>query len=314
MITVYSDSEGWLETTEDWAEGGWIHLEEPDEDEIELLHQRLGIPHNYLQAALDPREVARTNSRDDIHMVIVRVPYRFATGERVPYRTVPLAMIVTPDHFVTVCRLPIDFVRDLNYNYQDEQLQTRRGGRMILAVLGVVAEWSLRHLEEIDDKLEGLEQRLKTSIENDEMLELLGYEKSLVYLKTGLDWNGQMIDHLEEHDHFGWDKTDVDLLHDVEVEYRQGYHMAETMLTVLGVITEAYASLISNNLNAVMKFLTSVTIMLTVPTLIGSFYGMNVILWGEDNPNTVVLLVLLAVALVALTAWWFRRKGWLSAP
>lgn len=314
MITVYHDAHGWLETTENWVKGRWIHVEEPNEDEIELLHQRLGVPYNYLHAALDPREVARTNSRDGIHMVIVRVPHKSGPKERVPYRTVPLAMIVTADHFVTICRLPIDFVRDLNYNYQDEELQTRRGGRMILAILGVVAEWSLRHLEEIDEHLDGLEQRLKTSIENDEMLELLGHEKSLVYLKTGLDWNGRMMDHLEENDQFGWDGLDIELLRDVQIEYRQGYHMAETMLTVVGVITEAYASLISNNLNAVMKFLTSVTIILTLPMLIGAIYGMNVVLWGQDNPNMIIVLLLLSAALVVLAAWWFRRKGWLSAP
>ncbi len=314
MITIYNDDDGWLQTSENWIKGCWIHVEEPDEGEIDLLHERLNVPRNYLHAALDQREVARTDSRNDVHMVIVRAPYKFEEGERVPYRTVPLAMIVTPDHFVTVCPRPIDFVRDLNYNYQDEELQTRRGGRMILAVLGLVAEWSLRHLEEIDEKLDSIEQEMKHSIENDEMLKLLRYEKSLVHLKTGLDWNGRMMDHLEENKQFKWDKADLELLRDVEVEYRQGFHMAETMLTVVGVITEAYASLISNNLNAVMKFLTSVTIMLTIPTLIGAIYGMNIILWGEDNPNMLAILLLLSAVLVALTAWWFHRRGWLSAP
>ncbi len=312
MISVYQENHGWLEQTSGYEKGTWIHVENPDEDEIRHLHERLGVPLPFLRAALDPREVARTDSRKNIHLVIVRAPYEFGADDRVPYRTVPLAMIIAPDHFITMCRRPIDFVRDLNYNFDERELLTRRAGRLVLAILAVVGDWFLRYLEEIDQRLEDVEDRLMDSIENKEMMELLSYEKSLVYIKTGLQWNEQMVEHLQGKTYFDWGDQDQELFEDVHIEYRQAYHMADTMLAVLGGTTDAFASLISNNLNVVMKILAAITIVLTVPMLIASIYGMNVTLPAEDAPSAFALLILISMLLALLVTWWFQRHGWLS--
>lgn len=312
MITIYKETDGWIQSTENWETGTWIHVENPDEREIELIHERIDIPRSFVRSALDPREVARTDTNKGVNMVIVRVPYDFGPTDRVPFRTVPLAMIATPDHFVTICRMPIDFVRDLNYSHQDDELPTHRAGRLILAILGVVGVWFLLYLEEIDRRLEDVENRLKDSIENSEMLELLRYEKSLVLMKTGLEWNDHMVAHLEEKEQYGWDEADKELFHDVRVEYRQGFHMSATMLEVLEATTDAFASLISNNLNVVMKFLAAVTIVLTVPMIVASIYGMNVGLPGESHPAMFRLLILFSIVLTLMVAAWFHRRGWLS--
>jgi len=312
MISVYQENHGWLEQTSGYEKGTWIHVEDPDEDEIKHLHERLAVPLPFLRAAMDPREVARTDSRKNIHLVIVRVPYEFGAGDRIPYRTVPLAMIVTPDHFITMCCRPIDFVRDLNYSFDERELLTHRAGQLVLAILGVVGDWFLRYLEEIDQRLEDVEERLMDSIENKEMMELLSYEKSLVYIKTGLQWNEQMVEHLQGKEYFNWDEQDQELFEDVQIEYQQAYHMSDTMLAVVGGTSDAFASLISNNLNVVMKFLAAITIVMTVPTLIASIYGMNVMLPAEDAPYAFVLIMIGSVALALLVAWWFYRHGWLS--
>lgn len=311
MISFYRDEGGWIQMADRPETGTWIHVEEPDEGEIERLSDGLDVPRAFLTSAMDQREVARTDSRRDVHMVIVRAPYDFGE-ERIPFRTVPLAMIATPDHFVTVCRKPIDFVRELNYSYRDEELPTHRAGRMILAILDVVAEWFLLYLEEIDKRLEDIENRLKDSIENSEMLELLSYEKSLVYIKTGLEWNDRMVEHLQGKEHYAWDESDSELFADVRIEYQQGFYMAQTMLETLEATTDAFASLISNNLNVVMKFLAAVTIVLTIPSIVGSLYGMNVNLPGDSYRGMYLVLFLLAAALALGVAWWFQRRGWLS--
>lgn len=312
MITIYRETDGWIQATGSWEPGSWIHVEGSDEAEIEQIHERITVPRNFTRAALDPREVARTSSSDDSHLVIVRAPYDFGESDRVPFRTVPLGIISTPDYFITICRKPIDFVRDLNQSYEDDDLPTHRAGRMILAILGVVAEWYLLYIEEIDQRLEDVENRLKDSIENSEMLELLRYEKSLMLIKTGLEWNVTMVEHLQGKEHFGWDAADKELFEDVLIEYRQGFHMAATLLEVLESTTDAFASLISNNLNVVMKFMTAVTIVLTMPMLVASIYGMNVALPGESNPALFVVVMLVAAALAFLVAAWFHRRGWLS--
>ena len=312
MISVYHDGQDGLEATAGFPPGAWVHVETPDEAEIERLHTELGVPRGFLAAALDPREVARTDSQRDFHLIIVRAPYDFGQRERVPFRTVPLAMISGAEQFVTICSHPIDFVHDLNYEYDEAELHTRRANRMILAILGVVGHWFLHYLDELDRRMEDVEDRLADSIENSEMLELLRYEKSLIYMKTGLEWNDQMVRHLQEQRHFDWTDDDRQLLRDVQIEYRQGYHMAATMQAVLGEMTDAFASLISNNLNVVMKFLAAVTIVLTVPMIVSSLYGMNVALPGEGTYTAFAIIVVLSIALAVGVAWWFRRQGWLS--
>lgn len=311
MISVYQENHGWLEQTSGYEKGTWIHVENPDEQEIEHLRDALSVPPAFLRAALDPREVARTDSRKNIHLIIVRVPYEFSADARVPYRTVPMAMITAPDHFITICRRPVDFVRDLNYTFDERELMTRRAGRLVLAILGVVGDWFLRYLEELQQRLDDVEERMMDSIENKEMKEFLSYEKSLVYIKTGLQWNDQMLEHLQVKGNFGWDEQDMELLEDVQIEYQQGYHMAETMLEVLEGTTDAFASLISNNLNVVMKFMAAITIIMTIPALITSIYGMNVSVPGTDAPYAFVFLMLGSLLMALLVAWWFHRHGWL---
>ena len=185
-------------------------------------------------------------------------------------------------------------------------------GQLVLAILGVVGDWFMRYLEEIDQRLQDVEERMMDSIENKEMKEFLSYEKSLVYIKTGLQWNDQMLEHLQGKRYFDWNDEDRELFEDVQIEYRQAYHMAETMLEVLEGTTDAFASLISNNLNVVMKFLAAITIVMTIPTLIASIYGMNVMLPAADAPSMFVLLMLASLLLALLVAWWFQRHGWLS--
>ena len=313
MITYYyQDEDGRIEPREERQENGWIHVEAPDEGEIAELLSWSGVPRSFIRSALDKREVARTDTVDGSHMVIVRVPYDFGKEDHVPFRTIPLALIATADCFITISRQPIDFVGDLNITYRDDDLPAHRATRMIPAILGVVGQWYLQYLEEIDRRLEDIEKRMLDSIENSEMLEMLRAEKSLVYLKTGLDWNNNMLSHLREQKPFDWDEADTALLDDVLIEYLQGYHMAQTMLEVLESTTDAYASLISNNLNVVMKFLAAVTIILTMPMIVASIYGMNVPLPGENNPNSLMILMLGSAVVTLWVSWWFYQRGWLN--
>lgn len=312
MITIYNIGDDRLQTTDSWERGNWIHVEDPTEDEITRLHERAAVPRDFINSALDPREVARVDAGDGARMVIVRMANEFGASERVPYGTIPLAIVVTPDYFLTICRKRVDFAADLTDDCKGEALMTHWPGRMIPAILTIVAERYLFCLEEIDNEVEDVENRLMDSIENSEMLELLRYEKSLVLIKTGLGWNVTMIERLQGKEAFAWDAAEREMLEDALIEFRQGYHMASTFLEMLESTTDAFASLISNNLSVVMKFMAAVTIVLTVPMIIASIYGMNVPIPGNSHPLTFLLLALVSVALSLLTALWFYRRSWLS--
>ena len=134
MINVYHDTGGWIVPADEIAKGTWIHVEAPTAEEIERLHQKLGVPMNFLKAATDPREVARTDSQKNVHLIIVRTPYDFGEEGPTPFRTLPLALIILPDYFITICHKPIDFVRDLNYIYDELDLTTHRSSQMIIAL------------------------------------------------------------------------------------------------------------------------------------------------------------------------------------
>ena len=312
MISVYRDGEEGLQPADGFPVGAWIHAEAPTDAELAQLRDQLGVPATFLAAAVDPREVARTDTQRGVHLAIVRVPFDFGPDERVPFRTTPLGMIVTPQHFLTISRRPIDFVHDLTRTYERHSLHTRRANAMILAILGIVGQWFLRFLEDVDRRMDDVEDRLADSIENHEMMELLRYEKSLVYLKTGLDWNEQMVRHLQERSYFQWTEEDQELLRDVEIEYRQGSYMAATMQALSAEMTDTFASLISNNLGVVMKFLAAITIVLTVPMIFSSFYGMNVGLPAQDTRLGFFVLLVLSLLPTLAVAWWFWREGWLS--
>lgn len=312
MISVYRDDDQGLQPADGFPAGAWIHAEAPTEAELAQLRDVLGVPATFLAAAVDPREVARTDTQRGIHLTIVRVPFDFGRRARAPYRTAPLGMIVTAEHFLTISPRPIDFVHGLTDTFAQHSMHTRRANAMILAILGIVGQWFLRDLEDIDRRMDDVEDRLADSIENHEMMELLRYEKSLVYLKTGLEWNQQMVGHLQEQSHFQWTEEDRELLRDVAIEYRQGSHVAATMQAVSSEMTETFASLISNNLSVVMKFLAAITIVLTVPMIFSSFYGMNVALPGQGTRVGFVVLLLLSLIPTVVVAWWFWRQGWLS--
>ncbi|RIK17247.1 MAG: hypothetical protein DCC51_12595 [Anaerolineae bacterium] len=312
MITIYNVSDGRLKAGDTWLRGSWLHVEDPTEDEIERLCERAAVPRDFISSALDPREIARADAQDGARMVIVRMANEFGQSERVPYGTIPLALIVTPENFLTVCRKRVDFAADLNDSCKGDALIGHWPGRMIPAILRIVAARYLVCLEEIDDRLEDVENRLMDSIENSEMLELLRYEKSLVLIKTGLGWDVTMIDRLQGKEAFAWDDVEKEELDDALIEFRQGYQMASTFLEMLESTTDAFASLISNNLSVVMKFMAAVTIVLTVPMIIASVYGMNVPMPGNSHPLMFLFLAILSVVLSLLTALWFYRRSWLS--
>ena len=310
MLTIYRSTETGLATLSDIIPGCWISAIEPTTDEIEQIHH-LGIPRDFLTYPLDLDERPRTEREDDGSMLIIlRVPYYEGPKVDVPYTTVPLGIIITEKYIVTVCRRPNEAIQELTSG-RIRGLSTVKRNRFILRMLLLTASRYLENLRQINRTVEALEDQCQGSIRNREMLELLKYQKSLVYFTTALKGNQLMMERLQRSQLFHMYPDDEDLLEDVITENQQALEMVNISSSILTSMMDAFASLISNNLNEVMKFLASITIILSIPTIVTSFFGMNIPLpWAKDGLAPVYIFgifLLLSIGVVML----FRRRDWL---
>lgn len=308
MITIYRGTESGLETIAQPASGCWIKVVDPSPEEVAQLAETLNIPQDFVTYPLDMDERARTEKENGATLIVLRVPHFQGEASDVPYVTVPLGIVVTGSFVATVSKVETSVVQALN---QARELSTSKRNRFILRVLRITANRYLHDLRKIDTIVELLEDRLQHSQRNRELLELLKYQKSLVYFTTALKSDELILRHLHKSLLFQQHAEDLDLLEDVLTEVQQAIEMTNISSNILSQMMDAFASIISNNLNAVMKFLASITIILSLPTMIASFYGMNVNVPLGQWAWTFPLILVFAVLVCAGVAVLFWRKDWL---
>ena len=310
MITVYKKTELGLGQVDEITPGTWIHLVDPTRAEVEQLLAVIDIPEDFVIAALDEDERARTDREDGVTLIILRVPYFFGQDEDLPYGTVPFGIIMTNGYLVTVCKFHTGIAEDL-LGYRIKGLSTAKHVRLILHILLVTAQKYLAYLRHIDAAIEAVEERLQRSLRNEEVLQLLRYQNCLVYFTTGLKSNQLVMQRLQKSQLFSRFEEDEELLEDVLIENSQALEMTQISENILGQDMDAFASIISNNLNVVMKFLASATIIVSVPTLVASIYGMNIDLPFQGSPYAFLVVMGVAVLLAAAILWVFWRRDWL---
>lgn len=298
-----------LSVLDELTGGSWVCAIDPSSAEIARL-QEMGVPQSFITSSLDTDERARTDKENGATLIILRVPYDCGKGSEVRYRTVPLGIILVDEYVVTICKSQID-VLDTLLESRARVVSTTKRNRMILYLLLATAQSYLRYLKAIDGEVEELERKLLRSLRNEEVLELLAYQKSLVYFTTGLKSNELMMKRLERNQLFETYSDDHDLLDDVLTEITQAAEMTQISSNILNQMMDAYASIISNNLNVVMKFLASATIILSFPTIVASIYGMNVTLPFQDDARAFTLIMLAALGVSVSVAIIFRKKNWM---
>jgi magnesium transporter len=310
MIRIRRSTDTGLEAIERPTKGCWIEVIEPDPDEAANLPRDLNVPAEFVAYSLDPDKISLVEKSDGALLILVRIGRVESPTANIPYETLPLGIIVVDDSVVTICRHEHELLRDLPQEHQAD-VSTANPARFVLHLLWSVANNYLRHVSAIEKIVEDLEDRLQRSLQNREVLELLRYQKSLVHFTTALRANETMLERLQRSKFLEMEDKDEDLLDDVFTESRQAIGMTETAGAILSQMMDAFASIISNNLNMVMKFLASVTVILLVPTVIAGFYGMNVGLPFEASPFAFLGLIgfsLLTSVIVGLVFW---RRGWL---
>lgn len=311
MITIYNSNptnDNKLEEIGTFEPGAWINVVAPKEQELILISKRTGVPLEFLRAALDDEETSRLDSEDNNLMILLDIPFTEMEENSLTYDTYPLAIIHTDNNIITVCLKNSKVLTDFAEG-KIRTFFTFKKSRFILQILQRVAHYYLVYLRQIDKKSVMVEKMLYKSMKNRELIHMLTLEKSLVYFTTSLKSNEVTLEKMVKLDLMKRYDEDRDLLEDVIIETRQAIEMATIYGDVLSGTMDAFASVISNNLNIVMKFLASVTILLTIPQLVSGFYGMNVQgLPLQNHPYGALIVSAIIVGLTALVAYSLSKR------
>lgn len=287
----------------------WIHAVAPTPEELERLAAS-GVPADLLSHVLDFRERTRVVRRAEAVHIVIHVPYQIDGPSEVPYATAPASLIVLPELLVTIEPREIGLFAKLSHSVPSD-LSERGKTQFVLSLLLQVASDYLSFLQAINEAVDDAEDRLQRSLRNQEVLQLLNYQKSLVYFSTALNSIEIMVDKLRKGDFLAWSADELELAEDALIEIRQAVYQVDIAQNILTQMMDAFASIVSNNLNTVLKFLAAITIVISVPMLIATLYGMNVPLPGEGRLETFGLLIGGSTVLSVLVILLFRRWDWL---
>ena len=279
MIQIYksiSENNPSLKIIDNLEPGCWINIIAPSDEELILISKKTGVPLSFLKAPLDDEETSRIDIEENCLLVVVDIPFTEMEDNSLTYDTYPLAIIHTEKQLITVClknsRILTDFV-----NGKVKSFYSFKKSRFILQILNRISNAYLVYLRQIDKKSLMIEKRLHKSMKNRELIQLHSLEKSLVYFSTSLKANEITLEKMLKLDIMQKYEEDQDVLEDVIIENKQAIEMTEIYSNILASTMDFFASVISNNLNIVMKVLASVTILMAIPTVIGGIFGMNFI-------------------------------------
>jgi magnesium transporter len=257
------------------AKGCWISLISPTEEEILQTAEQCQVDADALRAALDPEERSRIETDETYTMILVNIPTIVTANQKELYDTIPLAVILADEKIITVCSQHSPILRQFEEN-KVRDFSTAMRSRFLLQILFRVNSLYLQYLRSIDKRSEQVEAKLQRTTKNRELIEVYRLEKSLLYFTTSLRSNESVLEKMLRIDSIKKYPEDAELLDDVIVENKQAIEMANIYSGILRGTMDVFASVISNNLNIVMKVLSIVTIVMAIPTIIFSAYGMNV--------------------------------------
>lgn len=307
-MKTYLICEKGLEYSEKWQKKCWINIEEPNQDDKTYLLDTIKIPEAFYNDIEDIDERPRIEFEDGWFLIILRVPIK-TNDTKLPFSTVPLGIVFNDDFFTSICFYKTEMITDFIQFTKRKNITIKDNFDLVLRIHLSSSVWFMKYLKQINQNIKLAEQELEQSIKNEDLQTLFQIEKCLVYFATSLKANdilAHRIKNLKDFKH----SYDEDLVEDVDIELRQALEMTNIYSDILTGMMDAYASVISNNLNVIMKRLTSISIILMIPTLIASLYGMNVPNFLEEN-NFGFVGILFVSALISIFAIIsFRKYKW----
>ena len=294
---------------ENWQSGCWIQITCPTDEETTYLEKTLGMPDYFLGDIADTDERARYEYDDGWQLIIMRIPYVKEVRSRTPYTTIPLGIIMKDDILITICNFETNMMIDFVTFHQRRGTGFTDAVDFVFRVFLSSAVWYLKRLKQINLLIDKSKRNLDHHIDNADLISLSRLQDSLTYFITSIRGNENLLSKLKFK--LPVDDLDADLIEDVNIEMSQARESAGIYTNILESTMDTYANIINNNMNGVMRVLTSISIILMFPTLISSLFGMNLINGMETTVWGFPVALILSVGTTAIFWWYFHRKQWI---
>ena len=308
MRTYWNTTNG-LRTIDEWQPNCWVQVTCPTQDDSNFLEQTLGIPDYFLNDIADTDERARYEYDDGWVLIILRIPYVKEVRSRTPYTTIPLGIIMKKEICITVCNFETNMMIDFVSFQQKRGAGFTDSVDMVFRLFLSSAVWYLKRLKQINMLIEKSKASLDHDIDNADLIRLSKLQDSLTYFITPIRGNETLLSKLKFK--LPVDELDKDLIEDVNIEMSQARESAGIYTNILDSTMDTYANIINNNMNSVMKLLTSINIILMFPTLVASLFGMNLINGMENWAWGFPVALVISVSVTVSFMWYFKRKTWI---
>lgn len=311
MIQYFKNLDGQTVEVTKPENGIWVNLVPPfKEEEFIELGEGLEIPIEFLRDSLDIDERPRFEIEDNVKFIVIKTPTEnnsFNDSDAF-YITIPICIILTHNQIVTVNSFDNGAIKKFLNSFQKRHPDKKN--MMVLKIFEKIVQDFLDYLKQINNRRNQYEQSLYDSNSNEDLLNLMRIQKSLTYFVTALRSNEMLMMKLERTNFLGLNEEEREILQDLIVDMSQALEMANIYSNILGSTMDAFASIISNNLNNVMKRLTSITIILSLPILVTSIYGMNVDIPYQHSNHAFYIPVILSLVISVIIGWYFLKKKW----
>ncbi len=307
MITYWQQIDGQFSKTKkedvDTSLPLWVDARSVTRDETTELQETYKIEQDHILDILDPDELSRIEEGDGYILTIVRVPV-YSPSADTPYFTVPIGIIIQGKTIITICWTDSEVLKDFGAN-RVRNVRLTDFPSFIVQIINRANANFLRYLKEINRRSVSIQNELNMEIENKELMLMLGLEKSLVYFTTSLKSNSMLLQKMSYTKLINFDEDDLDFVEGVSIDNRQAIEMADTYSNILFGVMDTYSSVISNNLNVVMKKLAIINLVMMAPTFVTSFFGMNFKLPFDDLPGYIPVIIATVICLVSvfLCSW-----------
>ena len=305
MKTFWNTQGGLAQLTE-WQPNCWIQVTCPTEDDQRELEEKFNIPDYFMSDISDTDERARYEYDDGWMLIILRIPYVKEIRSRTPYTTVPLGIIHKRDVTITVCYYETNMMIDFVSFQQKRGVGFTDHVDMIFRLFLSSAVWYLKRLKQISMLVDKAKRNLDKEVNNESLIGLSRLQDSLTYFQTSIRGNETLLSKLKFK--LQIDELDADLIEDVNIEMTQARETTLIYSNILESTMDTYQSIINNNMNTVMRTLTSVTIIMMIPTLITSMFGMNLVNGMESKPWGFIIAIILSIGVSGACWWFFRHK------